>query len=80
MSGSYLSQGYLSKSESNSSSGVRTHLLRFYSPSLEPLHHKDTSWPREVVSIRVSSMGQVEQFSHLLYFKPLNCMQTNDSY
>ena len=27
-------------------------------------------WPRVVVLVRVSSMGQIEQFNHLLYLKP----------
>ena len=30
------------------------------------------------VPIKVSSMGQIELFNHLLYLKLFNCVQTND--
>ena len=37
-------------------------------------------WPRVVIPIRVLSMGQIELLNYLWYLKPLNCVQTNDSY
>ena len=46
--GSYLSQGHLYESESNTATGVRTHLLRIRSPALKPLHHENT--PNTLVS------------------------------
>ena len=35
---------------------------------------------RVIVPFRVSSIGQIEICTHLLYLKPFNCVQTNDQY
>ena len=35
-------------------------------------------WSRVAVSVRVSSMCQIEISKHLLYLKPFNVVQTND--
>ena len=35
-------------------------------------------WPRVVVPVRVTSIGQIELFNHSQYLKPFNCVQTND--
>ena len=57
---SYLSQGYLSESECNSAIGVRTRVLRFHSPSLYPVHHKDTPASGTVTKGLVKGLEDLE--------------------
>ena len=47
-------------------------LYFFVTISLDPLK------PGVVVPVRVTSMGQIEQFDHLLYLKVFNCVLTKD--
>ena len=54
-------------------------LWRMKNTSSLPLHIGQL-WSRVVVPVRVLAMGQIEQFKHLLYLKPFNCVQTNNLY
>ena len=36
------------------------------------------TWHWVVIPVRVPSVGQIEQFNHLLYLKSSNCGQTKD--
>ena len=49
-------------------------LWRMWSTPLFPLLQDPLLW-RVVVSVKVSSMGQMELFNILLYLKPFNCVQ-----